>query len=256
MERLAMVELRELAHRLELSAAERRAFLEEVTGDLEDLYVALRARGLGPAAAWRAAADMLLPDDAALRELGRVHRPLFVRLTERLTSSGAGTADVVMVVALSVVIFASTLVALLNGGVLAPISWALAPTLAAGVLACVLIARTTFRVATRAEPRPDRVRREAHRIAVAGALALGAGILSAGWGFVRVVTVATRGTGATPVLLTWIPTAVAQLSVGLIVALQCGVAWLLLTRYTTRLESDVARTLARVRGFHFPGAAW
>jgi hypothetical protein len=247
--------LRELAGRLELPSSARKAFLDEVSGDLEELYTELRARGLGPTAAWRAAAEMLLPDDTALRELMTVHRPLWVRWGERLTGSESGTAAVeaTMVVVLTVVVLSSALIGLLNGGVLAPLSWALAPVLTAGLAASVLIAAAVARLLGRGQARADRVRERANRIAAVGALAAAAGALSAGAGFLDAVSTAAD-TGAMGVFLAWIPTAVAQLSLGLVVAMECGIAWLLLARHAARLETDAARALARVRGFHFPGA--
>ena len=256
--------LRELGHRLELPLAARGAFLAEVTGDLEALYDELRARGLGPAAAWRVATEVLLPDETALRELTSLHRPIWVRWAEGLTGSGvgwrtdssggSGAVEAAMVVALTAVVLSSILFALLNGGVLAPLSWALVPVMAAGGATSILIAGTALQVWWRGEPRADRVRLGARRIAAAGGLTLAVGALAAGVGFAQSVNAAGTNVGVTAVLLAWIPTAVAKLSLALVVVLECGVVWLLLAGRAARLEADVARAMARVRGFHFPGA--
>jgi hypothetical protein len=258
MVRQVMSALRELSRKAGLPPSSRRELLDELSGDLEELYGVLRARGLGPAAAWRAAAEMLLPDDMALRELAGLHRPVWVRWTERLTGPRSrGAADAVLVTILTGFVILSTMGALFNGGVLAPLTWSLAPVMVAGMAASALIAWQVFRVVFLAESRPERVRGGAQRIAVAGFVTLAVGALSAGMGLVAGVSSSTRETGGVEpnfLLLEWVPTAVAQLSLGLVVVLECGVAWMLLARRAGRLEDDTARALARVRGFHFPGA--
>jgi hypothetical protein len=258
MVRPVMSALRELSRKAGLPPSSRRELLDELSGDLEELYGVLRARGLGPTAAWRAAAEMLLPDDMALRELAALHRPVWVRWTERLTGPRSrGAADAVLVTILTGFVLLATMGALFNGGVLAPLTWSLAPVVVAGMAASALIAWQGFRVVFLAESRPERVRGGAQRIAVAGFVTLAVGALSAGAGFVAAVASAAGEAGgieASFLLLQWVPTAVAQLSLGLVVVLECGVAWMLLARRAGRLEDDTARALARVRGFHFPGA--
>jgi hypothetical protein len=254
-----MSALEKLSRSAELPPSSRRELLDELSGDLEELYEVLRERGLGPAAAWQAAAEMLLPDDVAIRELACLHRPLWVRWTERLTGPGTrGALDAALVVVLTVIMLLSTLGALFNGGVLAPVTWALAPVMACGLVASSLIAWQAFRVVFLAESRPDSVRAGAGQLALAGAVTMAAGFLSAIAGLVATVS-AVAGmssdggeVGPAAVILSWAPTAIAQLSLGFVVLLECGIAWMLLARRAARLEYDTARAFARVRGFHFP----
>jgi hypothetical protein len=247
-----MSALRDLAERLELPPAARREFLAEVAGDFEDLYRALRARGLGRDAAWRAAVEMLLPDDHALRAMTMLHRPLWVRWSERLARNGS--FDAALLVLLTSIVLLSTLVALVNGGVLAPLTWSLAPVLFIGLAESALIACKAFELFARGELRPEKVRRGMREIAVLGVGAVAVGLLLAGLGFVRTAPVApsaSAATATTHLLIAWILTAVAQLSLALVIALEGALAWMLLGWHAARLEHDAARSVARIRAIHF-----
>ncbi len=74
--------LRTLERELTAPIPERLRILRELEHDLEGLRERYIATGLTPAEAEARALEALVPDGGSLRELGRLHAPLYQRLTE------------------------------------------------------------------------------------------------------------------------------------------------------------------------------
>jgi hypothetical protein len=77
------------------------------------------------------------------------------------------------------------------------------------------------------------------------------GALCAGIGFALAAGAVASGASGAGSLLAWAPIAVAQLSLGLVIALEGALAWMLLERRAARMEHETAQAMARLRGIPF-----
>lgn len=93
MERFGRV-LRRVDRRLEAPEPERSRILAEMAGDLKDLYVAYRERGLDEEEARRRALEWFAPSQEAVDGLRVVHTPWIERHLGRLGSSCRGWVEV------------------------------------------------------------------------------------------------------------------------------------------------------------------
>jgi hypothetical protein len=137
--------LEELGRGMAVPEPHRGRLLEELAADLEDLYAAYRAAGLDASEAERRAVQRLLPGAAEAAELALLHRPLYVRLLDRLTGGGA-RAERAALVLLSCVLLAATLAALPLRTLRVDPSPFLAPVLALGCGALLVALWCTHRL--------------------------------------------------------------------------------------------------------------
>ena len=83
-EREFLPTLRALERELPVPLPERLSILRELEYDLEELRGRLEGEGMPSEQARARALEILAPDGPTLRELGRLHTPLYVRLTRGL----------------------------------------------------------------------------------------------------------------------------------------------------------------------------
>jgi hypothetical protein len=144
--------LEELGRGMAVPEPHRGRLLEEVAADLEDLYAAYRGAGMGAREAERRALQRLLPGTAEAAELERLHRPVFVRLLDRLTGGSAGAgAERAALVLLSGALLAATLALLPLRTLLVDPSPFLAPVLALGCGALLAALWCTHRLFLRGD---------------------------------------------------------------------------------------------------------
>lgn len=228
----------------------RVRILEELAGDLEDLYAALRATGLSEREARRRAERLLAPRPEALNALAGVHRPVWARF------GGTGAVE-------------RGFVALLFGGMVW-LSWMavaraglrtgmlFVPIAAIAVAGAGLALRKAVRIWGLGESSPAPVRAGAGDLLVAATGALFAACFGIVFELWRVAgTVEGAPDGALPYVTEWLRASVALAATGIGVALLCGLAWLAFVQRAAVLERAERRILGPVlhvhRGLDLPG---
>jgi hypothetical protein len=134
--------LRTLERELSAPIPQRVRILRELEHDLEGLRERYVAAGLTPAEAEAKALEALVPDSGALRELSRLHTPLYGRITRGLGEDRVRIAErsAFALATAAVMVFATP--ALLRTGLLRDPSAFLWPVLAlGGVLAALIVGK-------------------------------------------------------------------------------------------------------------------
>lgn len=123
--------LRRVEEELDLPEPARSRILGEMASDLEDLYAAYRARGLGEAEAARRARALLAASPEAIDELRSLHESVGVRLLRRFTRPGGRRLGPRLVTLLVLAVVLAGGSSLLGAGLLR------SPSPSAGVVALV-----------------------------------------------------------------------------------------------------------------------
>ena len=144
--RLFLPALRALDGRMRAPVPGRTRLLTEMEADLEELTRHLRAQGLAPDEARRRALDVLMPDDAVLQELERLHAAPFERLTRSIPDAHLRRIERWVFASAALAVLTSVVVVL--GGVdllrhASPFLW---PVLAVGSALAAIAARAGFLV--------------------------------------------------------------------------------------------------------------
>ena len=233
--------LRQLEGELALPIPDRVRILRELEYDLEELRRRFLDQGLGPEEASRKALEALVPDGAALRELGRLHRPFYRRMTGHLSHDRLKKAERwALAVATGVVVLAETAV-LLQADLLrhpSPFLWAV---LGLGGLLFAAIAAKVFQLWIKGDHnRPDR--------GLGGILGLAGLVLATGFGGTLLDLFYLAGVlernpdlagTLTPV---WLVRDSALLSVSILISLAGALAWFILSQWLS-LVSGAHRDL-------------
>ncbi len=222
--------LRSLERELAAPIPERVRILRELEDDLEGLRARYLSAGLTAQEAEERALEALVPDSGALGELGRLHTPLYGRLTR-----GLGDARVRMVersalaLATASVLLLETL-AVLRTDLLGDPSPFLWPVLALGGVLAALIVEKAFELWIKRDHRaPERglgaiLAVSASALAVAGA---GAFVEV----FRLIATLEHTPELASTLLLPAVVRACALLAVAILVAGAGGLTWFILTQW-------------------------
>jgi hypothetical protein len=225
-------DLRRLEAELAVPMPERLRFLRELEYDLEQLRDGLVARGMAADEARGRALEALLPDPRTLGELGRVHAPLYRRVTasvraQRLRALERGALAVATA---SVVVVQATL--LLEADLLdrpSPFLW---PVLALGALLFALCAAKGFELWIERDHRtPARGLRPI--LGLCGAV-LAAAFLGALIDSYRLAATLEASPGLAGTLgPRWLVRECALLAVAILVALAGGVTWFVLSQWVS-----------------------
>lgn len=216
--------LREVERGLALPIPERVRILRELQFDLEELWERLVASGLPPEEARRAALEALVPDPSSMGELGRLHTPLYQRVTRHIATGRLALVErLALVLAAGLVVLVQTL-ALLRVDLLGRHSVFLWPVLASGgVLFALLFAKAFQLWVKRDHENPHQW--------MGSILAMSLATLGIGVGgtvfdlYTLSATLETTPALAVPSVLDWMVSDAALLSVALLVGLTGALAW-------------------------------
>jgi hypothetical protein len=228
--------LRSATRELSAPPGARLRILEEVGADLEDLYAALRASGLGETEARRRAEMILLPGEAAAVALSNVHRPLWMRLRDRYGSDRHGAERTLLSVSALIAVFASV-AALVATGLLANPSPFVIVLVVIAVLSLLHAGSKAVRVWVAGESSADRIREGTGALLVAAI----ASIVAAGFGMIYELYGVAVAVEAVPeregeIVLAWLRTNVVLGVLGLVISMTCGLLWMLFVRRAAIVE--------------------
>ncbi len=237
-------ELRDLAERLDLPQPMRSRILLELSADLADLASALEAEGVGRVEARRRALDVLFPSGEALRELERLHRPLYRRLVDRFSEPARHGLERALLTVLALMLggFGAWLLAgaeLLRDPT--PFLW---PVLVVGALVLGMGGGKLFQLYVKKDHDRARLGRGMWGLPVAGAAAA---VLGFGGAVADLYVVAGAVAGspdrAALELLRWLRQDMALLSVALLIVSAAGLLWLSSAVGIARVEQAEAMAL-------------
>lgn len=222
--------LRELDRELPVPLPDRVRILRELEYDLEQLRDGLVARGVNPDEARRRALEALLPDRLSRHELGRVHAPLYRRLTQSIDEHRLRLVErSALALATATVLLAETLV-LLRVDLLNDPSPFLWPVIGLGAcLFAVCVAEVFALWIKRDHRRPER--RLGAILGVSGAI-LAAGIVGSIVDFYRLAGILEGAPGLEGALASrWLVRDAALLSVSILLSLAGGLVWFVLVQW-------------------------
>ncbi len=246
-------ELREIAAGLDLPGPVRARILLELGGDLDDMRDALIAGGMAPEAARRRAADVLVPEPAALAALAGQHRPFYQRLADGLADPVRHRLERAGLIGGVAALLALGLLVLGDFDLLVDPAPATIPLLALGAALGGLALWKLFEVHVRRDHRPRRLRRGLGWLPVVATAAL---VLALGGVAVDLYVVAghlqASAVDQMSVLLAWLKRDAAMASLGLIVGSLAIALWIWLSAAIARVEQAEADVLLTPRT---PGGA-
>lgn len=228
--------LRKLEGELAAPVPDRVLILRELESDLEALRARFTDAGMTPEDAEARALEALVPDSSALRELDRLHTPLYGRLTRPLADArlrlversalALATASVLVLEA-----FALTRARLLEDP--SPFLW---PVLVVGALLIAGILATGFGVWVKRDhraPEPG-----LHVIVSLSVLVVGVALGGAFIELTRLAGVLEESPHrAVELVSAWLVRDSVLLSVAVLLATTGGLAWFVLTRWLTAVKA-------------------
>lgn len=239
-----LADLRRLEHELATPVEDRLRFLRELEYDLECHFEGLLARGVSAEEARRLALEALVPDGEALAALGRLHRPLYRRVTASFDSDRLRRWErgALVLLGAGVVVVQGTV--LLRADLLRDPSPFLLPVLVLGALLTVVCAARIFELFVKRDPRALERRHDALLALCAGLLVTAfAGVLVDTYRMAATLQHAPPGTGAS-VVPGWLIRECALVGVAVLLALAGGLVWFLLTQWTSGVASARREVLA------------
>jgi hypothetical protein len=236
--------LNDISARVSLPQRARARVLLEIAGDLDDLYLAFRARGASEEEAERQALERVDLSDEALRALAGVHGGWFRRLSDAVAERAGSRWEAVT---LGLLVVAAVF---LSGAVLqaAPMARAAGPWLLP--VACVAVASLgigawkAWVLWLRRDHRPRGLRNGLGTLLALTVLqpflAFG-GLWAGAWRALRAIGLEPALAGAAT--MTWLLSALALLVLGLSLAVLGGLLWFLLLGRVDAIERAEAATL-------------
>jgi hypothetical protein len=242
-----LADLRRLEAELPVPVPDRIRFLRELEYDLEAFQDGLVDRGVALDEARGRALEALLPDRAALGELGRQHAPLYQRITASLDPGRLRRLErrALALVAASVVAVQGAV--LLRADLLTDPSPFLAPVLVLGAILLTLCVARTFQVWVKGDGRAEGD--GLGSILVLSGAVIGVafvGVLADTYRFV--VTLEADPGLAGALAVPWLIRESALLAVATLVALAGGLVWFVLAQWV----SGVANARREVLGLTHP----
>jgi len=222
--------LRKLEGELAVPIPERVRILRELEYDLEELRDRFAADGLTPEEAEARALEALVPDPFAIRELGRLHTPLYGRLTRGVADHRLRLVERSALAATAAFVLLVATLALLRADLLTDPSPFLWPVLGLGALLAATIVWTGFELWVKGNHRvPER-----HLDAVV-TLSLVLPVVAVGGAFIDFCRLAAA-LEVTPdralvLLPEWLVRDGALLAVALLFATAGAWTWFVLTRW-------------------------
>lgn len=224
--------LREVERELTVPIPDRVRILRELEFDLEELRSRFVAQGLPAEEARIRALEALVPDGTALRELGRLHAPTYLRITRHMSGDRLRIIErSALVLSTMSVLLGGTLV-LIRADLLRDPSPFLWPVLGLGALLFTAIVAKAFELWIKGDHRT--LGRGLGGILTLAGATLATGICGALFDFYRLAGILER----TPDLVgeltqQWLVRDCALLSVSILVALAGGLTWFILTQWLT-----------------------
>ena len=243
--------LREVDGELTVPIPERVRILRELEFDLEEIQSRFMTQGLSAEEARLRALEALVPDGTALKELGKLHAPTYLRITRHMSGDRLRIMErsALGLSAMSVLLGAT--LGLSHVDLLRDPSPFLWPVLGLGALLFTVLIATGFGLWIKGDHRkPDRALRGI--LALAG-VTLATGISGVLFDFFRLAgTLEESPELASELTLQWLVRDCSLLSVSILVALAGGLIWFILTQWLTLVSgarSDVLG-LGRTAGPH------
>ena len=240
--RIFLPDLRAVERQMTLPLPERVRILRELEFDLEELRDRLLTQGLSAEDAQARALEALVPDPEALRQLGTLHAPLYLRATRPLgdrrlwllerTALGLATGFV-LVVGTAMLLRADLL------GDPSPFLW---PVIGLGGLLFAAVIAKVFQVWIKRDHR--RPRRGLASILTLSGLILGTGIAGTLFDLYRLAAILERAPDRAAILASgWLVRDAALLSVSLLLALAGALAWFILAQWLALVSDAYRRAL-------------
>lgn len=237
--------LRKIEQELTLPIPDRIRILRELEFDLEELRAKFLAEGVPPGEAYRLALETLAPDPGSLRELDRVHGPLYRKITAHLSERRLKTLERTALVLVAGLTLVAQTVVLLRADLLRAPSPFLWPVLGLGGLLAAVILAALFGLIVKGD----------HRVArgsLNGVLAVSGGILGLGIGgaftdFFRLAVILENSPELAETLTPiWLLRDCSLLSVSLLLALGGGLIWFVLNQWLS-LVSEAHKDILGLR---------
>jgi hypothetical protein len=222
--------LRELERELPVPIPERVRILRELEYDLEELRRRLQAQGLSAEEARFHALEILAPDGATLRELSRMHAPLYVRFTHglrgdrlRILERSAWAVAAAMVLAVEARLLLGT--QMLRAP--SPFIW---PVLALGAILFAAVAGKAFEIWIRRDHRAPE--RGLGPILALAAATVATGLAGAFVELYQLITGLERGAAEVSALaLHWLVRSCGLMAVALLLAMTGALAWFVMAHW-------------------------
>ena len=229
--------LREVEAGLTMPIPQRVRILRELESDLQALTARFVADGLSVDDALLRARDALVPDQHSLRELQRLHTPLYRRMTSHIDGDRLRIAErsALAITTAGVVVLGTA--ALLRADLLTDPSPFLWPVLGLGGLLFAAVVAKAFQLWVKKD----------HRVPALGLMSilgfagatLSMGILGTMLDFYRLAGDLEQAPNIANTLASqWLMRDAALLSVSILLALAGGLAWFALARWVTVIEED------------------
>jgi len=229
--------LREVEAGLTLPIPDRVRILRELEFDLEHLTARLEADGLPSDEALRRAREALVPDEHSLLALQRLHAPLYRRMTRRIAGDRLRVAERWALALTSAAVVVVGTAALLRADLLSDPSPFLWPVMGLGGMLFAAVVAKGFQLWVKRDHAVP-ARGLGTILMVAGAT-LATGILGVMLDFYRLAGDLEREPDFVQALAPqWLVRDAALLSVSILLALAGGLAWFVLARWVTLIESD------------------
>ncbi len=231
-----------VSERLRAPLPRKTRFLRELSDDLEALTARFVADGLPTREARARAVEALVPDDATLARLDRLHASWYARVTGPLDGERLRRAERAALVACFALLLVVEARAVLAGGFVqyrSPFLW---PVLMAGSLVVLAVAAKAFEFWIKRD-------HSAPRFGLRGLLGLSAAplVVAACGTWFDVITLAGRLQQspelADPLLLRTLIEEASMLSIALLFALFGGLGWLILNQWLAVHEHACQRAL-------------
>lgn len=229
-ERVFLPTLRELEQRLSVPIPERVRILWELEYDLEELRGRLEAQGHSSEGARQRALEILAPDAATVRELGRLHTPLYRRLTRGVRGDLLRLLERVALAVTASAVLAIEAALLLRADLLrapSPFIW---PVLALGALLFAAAAGKAFELWVRRDHRAP----ERGLAAISGLVAAIVGTAFVG-AFIElyrlIASFEVAGAPSGRAAIEWLSRSSGLLAVALLLAMAGALAWFLMAHW-------------------------
>lgn len=230
--RIFLPALRELEGRLSLPIPDRIRILSELEWDLEALWAGMVAQGIATEEAKTRALQALVPDIQTLEELGRLHAPLYRKVTEGVRNERLRLLErSALVLVTAAVIFLQTF-ALLQADLLVNPSPYLWPVLGAGTLLLAAIIAKAFQLWIKGDHRSRD--RGVQLILFLSGLILILGISGTFMDLFQFTTILEETPGQVMVLgPSWLVRECTLLAISILLAMAGGFFWFVVTQWLT-----------------------
>jgi hypothetical protein len=247
--RVFLPDIRAVERQMTLPLPERVRILRELEFDLEELRDRLVAQGLSADDARTRALDALVPDPEALRELGRLHAPWYLRATRSLGERRLWLFErTALVLATTSVLVVGTVV-LLGADLLGDPSPFLWPVMGLGAVLFAAVVAKAFQLWIKRDHR--RPHRGLASIPTLSGVIMGTGITGTLVDLYRLATILERAPEQAAALVSdWLARDAALLSVSMLLALAGALTWFILAQWLAVVSEAHREVLGLRQNLH------